>query len=357
MFFYVDEGGNTGLNLFDPNQPILYYGVLCSAVDLDKAALSAIVKMRETLNVERLHAKDLGNDKLALIATSIMAIQKDFDLRFDFYRVHKADHAVVSFFDQVFDSANNQAVKYEDYWTPRRYFFLLQLAYLFNEPLAKKAWEARIDANDARSQKTLTEVCEKLLEELTKVEEESGGLADDLRNALTWAAQNPSKISYNVDTDHLPKKEKKGPAHQASPNIIGFQFVMQGIARRLEKAKLPASRIVVDLQSEFNDAQNVLAQYYSAAAGIELMTGPGMPKIDFTSMPNTPIEFISSQGSAGLELVDIFLWIHRRLAECKPVAEELMPIYESNVGQGSGDEMSLQAIWNRWVKPLQKKSS
>jgi len=30
MFFYVDESGHTGTNLFDPNQPVLYYGVLSS---------------------------------------------------------------------------------------------------------------------------------------------------------------------------------------------------------------------------------------------------------------------------------------------------------------------------------------
>lgn len=38
MFFYVDESGHTGANLFDEAQPTLFYGVLSSAVHLDYVA-------------------------------------------------------------------------------------------------------------------------------------------------------------------------------------------------------------------------------------------------------------------------------------------------------------------------------
>ncbi len=38
MYFYVDESGHTGTNLFDDDQPILYYGVLSSELDVDDLA-------------------------------------------------------------------------------------------------------------------------------------------------------------------------------------------------------------------------------------------------------------------------------------------------------------------------------
>ena len=38
MYFYVDESGHTGPNLFDAAQPMLYYGVLSSRVNLDVVA-------------------------------------------------------------------------------------------------------------------------------------------------------------------------------------------------------------------------------------------------------------------------------------------------------------------------------
>ncbi|WP_166370308.1 hypothetical protein [Psychromonas sp. SA13A] len=42
MCFYVDESGQTGLELFDENQPSLYYGVLRSKVNIDVLALSKV---------------------------------------------------------------------------------------------------------------------------------------------------------------------------------------------------------------------------------------------------------------------------------------------------------------------------
>lgn len=35
MFSHVDESGHTGSELFDATQPVLYYGVLSSDMNLD----------------------------------------------------------------------------------------------------------------------------------------------------------------------------------------------------------------------------------------------------------------------------------------------------------------------------------
>lgn len=53
MYFYVDESGQTGLNLFDVNQPFLYYGVLSSDFNLDEVLAPFVHKMRDALGVER----------------------------------------------------------------------------------------------------------------------------------------------------------------------------------------------------------------------------------------------------------------------------------------------------------------
>ena len=39
MYRYADESGNTGIELFDPNQPILYYGLIIPKANLDVVAL------------------------------------------------------------------------------------------------------------------------------------------------------------------------------------------------------------------------------------------------------------------------------------------------------------------------------
>jgi hypothetical protein len=68
MFFYVDESGHTGANLFDKNQPWLYYGILSSEFDLDVAASSRVLAARKELCVDRLHAAEIGNRGLATIS-------------------------------------------------------------------------------------------------------------------------------------------------------------------------------------------------------------------------------------------------------------------------------------------------
>lgn len=347
MFFFVDEGGNTGLNLFDPNQRTLYYGVLTSNVDLDVAALPKVEEMRRKLGVTRIHAKDLGNEKLLLIAPAVLNVQRKLGLRFDFYKVRKTDHAVMCFFDQVFDSGTNQAVRWSNYWSPMRYALLLTLATIFDEELAKTAWEARIEGNDAKAEELLVAVCVELLSRTNEIVNTQA--RERIADALTWAAKNPNAISYNASNSHLPKKEKKAAAHQISPNIIGFQFVMKGIANRLAAGKVEASRIVVDQQSEFNKAQQTLAEFFAAAAGIEFPSMGEMPTLNFDSMPSTPIEFRSSDDSAGLELVDVLLWVHRRLDEEKPLARELRPLIHFNLSKGMTDEISLAAIESRWA--------
>jgi hypothetical protein len=77
LYFYVDESGHTGPNLFDENQPILYYGVLSSKVNIDVLAEKELVTLRKRLGVNRLHANDLGNHGIAKISRDIGKLQKN----------------------------------------------------------------------------------------------------------------------------------------------------------------------------------------------------------------------------------------------------------------------------------------
>lgn len=338
MFFYVDESGHTGSELFDAAQPVLYYGVLSSDVNLDMLAEERLVRLRKRLGVDRLHAAQLGVGRLVTIADELMAMQKKFSLRFDFYRVNKPDHAVICFYDQVFDQAMNPAITWTSYWTPMRYIFLLKLASLFKEDDARLAWSARTDTNRVRANQKLVEVCQRIAARVNQLPDaRSRQLIGD---GLNWAAQNPDAISYNVDhADNIK---------QISPNIIGFQFVMHGIAKRIMQRCKRASKIVVDRQSEFNKAQKTLSEFFAVASGIELAVGPGMPKISFVGMPKTPIEFAAGTDSAGLELVDVYLWIFKRLIDGKEMAPELTQLAYAQRHRGNTDEMSLRAIERRW---------
>lgn len=213
MYFYVDESGHTGPNLFDPEQPMLYYGVLSSRLNVDLLAGETLRRLRRRVEVSRLHAAELGNGGLASLAGEFIDLQKRLDLRFDIYCVAKPDHAVICFFDQVFDQGLNPAVSWTGYWTPLRYVLLLKVASLFDEALAARAWNARIDTNSPRAESELVRVCEELRSRV-------GNLPDArsrqlISDSLAWAAKNPERIYYNTKS----KKDRL----QVTPNVIGFR--------------------------------------------------------------------------------------------------------------------------------------
>ena len=345
MHFYVDESGHTGTNLFDPQQPMLYYGCLHSRLNVDMVAQARVLSLRKRLGVARLHANELGNAGLDAIAEDLLDMQRRFDLRFSIYRVVKADHAVISFFDQVFDSGMNPAITWTGYWTPLRYLLLIKLAHLFDEEVAKAAWAARIEVKDDKAEAMLVGVCDRLLERVDLLPDaRSRQLVGD---TLTWARENPTDISYNVG-------DRKSIL-QVSPNIIGFQFVMMGIAKKALATGVKAARIVVDRQSQFNKAQRTLAEFYAAAGEKRLVfeSGPGMPNLNFGGMPQVPIEVSGGDQSVGLELTDVYLWIYKRVMEEGELAPTLWPFIKAGVRRVTTDELSLEGISKRWTQHLE----
>lgn len=338
MYFYVDESGHTGPNLFDPAQPLLYYGVLSSRVNLDAVAADGVRAMRRRLGVERLHAAELGIGRLVEVAPSVVSLVRRFDIRLDVYRVAKPDHAIICFFDQVFDQGMNPAITWTGYWTPLRYVLLIKLAALFDDELARMAWQARITPDDRVAHPAMQRVCRALSGRLDHLPDaRSRQLIGD---ALAWAEANPGEISYNVTT----KKDML----QVTPNVIGFQSVMHGIARRLMVTGARASRIIVDQQSQFNKAQSTLAEFYRNARGFKASMGPGLPTIDHTHVPDVPIEFSTGTESVGLDLVDVHLWIFKRAMEGAELPPQLGALVYAHMRRGRTDEISLRAIEHRW---------
>ena len=221
MHFYVDETGHTGPKLFDCTQPILSYGVLSSPADLDRVAEPELAVLRKKLGVQRLHAAELGMHRLSEVVDTLLVLQKKHRFRFDIWQVVKRDHAIISFFDQVFDQGMNPVVPWTTYWTPLRYPLLLNLANLFDDALAEKAWNARLEANNERSAAIFRDVCNALLQRVHILDARSVEIITD---ALDWAVANFDELGYNCKT----KKDRL----RVMPNMIGFQSVMHGICSR-----------------------------------------------------------------------------------------------------------------------------
>ncbi|MEL6551357.1 MAG: DUF3800 domain-containing protein [Pseudomonadota bacterium] len=338
MYCYVDESGNTGNNLFDPAQPILYYGLLTSKTNLDVTAEPLLRAARKKLGVERLHANQLGVGRLSEVAPSLWRFALKRDVRFSLYKVVKPDHAIITFFDQVFDAGLNKAVRWDHYWTPLRYALVFKVAHLFDEDTAKAAWAARVETNPARAAEALQALCETLQDRIVRLPDARS--RELISGALTWAAANPFEISYGAGN--------KDSALQISPNIVGFQQVMQSAAAQAQKQSRQVRRIVVDRQMQFNRAQGELADMYRRLRGHKQSMGPGMPEMDMANIPEDPPDFRPGDESAGLELVDVVLWVAKRWQEDKSLSPELGAMFNAFAKRGGTDEVSLNGLERRW---------
>ncbi|EOW6411109.1 MULTISPECIES: DUF3800 domain-containing protein [Cronobacter] len=337
MHFYVDETGHTGPNLFDRTQPVLSYGVLSSPDDLDKVAEAKLASLRKKLGVQRLHAAELGMYRLDDVVDTLLVLQKKHRIRFDIWQVVKRDHAIISFFDQVFDQGLNPVVPWTSYWTPLRYPLLLNLSILFDEKLAEKAWRARLEAHDERSSSLFREVCGELLQRVHSLSDARS--AEVITDALSWAMVNFDELGYNCKTN----KQKL----QIMPNMIGFQLVMHGICARLGAPNRKAN-IIVDQQSQFNTTQRELNEFYYQIRELPWESGPGLPVMDMKNMPVKPLVFQSGTKSAGLELVDIYLWIFKRYMEQKELTKPLTRLVYTNLTTARTDSISLQSVTKRF---------
>lgn len=211
---------------------------------------------------------------------------------------------------------------------------------MFDEETLKKAWAARIELNDEKAEAGLVEVCKTIKGRVNELPDERSRTL--IYDTLNWAENNPSKLYYNA--------KRKKDMLSITPNLIGFQSVMHGITLRLLKNGKKASQITVDQQSQFNKAQKTLADFYASAKDVPMVTGPGLPEISFKGMPTIPISFKSGTDSAGLELVDVYLWIFKRLIEGKELAPEVYPIIQKQMHKSRTDEVSINAIASRWQK-------
>lgn len=343
MHFYVDETGQTGRNLFDKTQPVLSYGVLSSDANLDKVAEADLAVLRKTLGVERLHAAELGLHRLSDLVDTLLVLQKKHRIRFDIWQVVKRDHAIISFFDQVFDQGMNPAVPWSAYWTPLRYPLLLNLSNLFDDELAEKAWRARLEAHDERSSSLFSEVCGELLQRVHILSDARS--VELITDALSWAMVNFDELGYNCKTN----KEKL----QIMPNMIGFQSVLHGICSRLGAPNRKAD-IIVDQQSQFNTTQQELNEFYYQIREQPWALGPGLPVMDMKNMPAKPLVFQSGTMSAGLELVDIYLWIFKRYMEQKELTRPLSRLIYTNLKTARTDSVSLQSVAKRFKEFCEK---
>ena len=359
MFFFIDESGNTGNYLFDASQPVLCYGTLSSKLNPDALAKSDHAAMLRKLGVTCLHANALGLSRLTEVAPVLIKLQKRFDFRFDYFYIHKPTWALMMLFDAIFDEERNAALKWDMDRAPLGFPVFHNLSMLCDDEVLKKAWSLRIARDINNRGREIVALLTELFERSRASNLDPGSKAL-FEAALGFGIWNPHALDFGTSD-----KKMRGP------NVMGFQFVLSSIARRLRDAKRKdALSIKADRQSEFNSAQASVhdlekqaSDEYAALKGNErrrYLAQPFFEGVDDedalrTGMPRQGIEFVASESSVGLQLVDVYLWIMRRARSGTAVSGEL-----KNLGRLVGKRACVASIspegieagWNALQKKL-----
>ncbi len=358
MFFFVDESGNTGNNLFDASQPVLSYGTLSSKLNPDALAKPDHVAMLRKLGVSCLHANELGLSRLTKIAPVLIKLQKRFDFRFDYYYIHKPTYALMMLFDTIFDEERNAALRWDTDSAPLAYPVLRCFSLLCDEEVLKRAWSLRIAKNiNNRIAEVVALLTE--LQERSRVSDLDLGTKALFAAALGFGIVNPHALDFGSNDEKV-----------LGPNVMGFQFVLAAIARRLREARRKdAFSIKADRQSEFNSAQagvhDMLKQLSAVLAVLKererrrFLAQPYFEGVEAedalrTRMPRQGIEFAASESSVGLQLADVYLWIMRRARSGTIISGELKSLGRLVAKRACVESISPEGIEAGW-NALQKK--
>lgn len=354
MFFHIDEAGNTGNNLFDFEQPRLSYGVLSSLRNVDALCTATHRKIQREIDDTQIHANQLGLSGLVKIAPYLIDMQRKMQFDFDYYFIEKLDYPLVLFFDAVFDAGLNDAVKWDVYWTPMRYMIINKLSTLFDESLLRESWrlctERKIEKHESSIVQLLSEIKDRA--ERSRLDVRSIELIVD---ALNFGISRPLELGFGFPNQKM-----------VSPNVVGFQFVVSCIARRVrKKGRKNASSIIVDRQHQFNDAQiGTHRNVARIAEGIKnasqrdreyyinhpLFVTFEEGDITHKGLPDRELTISKSADSIGLQVVDVYLWLANKMISGVKLPDELGYLWSLFARRSSIDGISLDGMARRFME-------
>lgn len=188
----------------------------------------------------------------------------------------------------------------------------------------------------------LSQVCGALLSSIDKTSKKKS--ISIIKDGIEWLLNNLEKITSNLEF-----------GGGAAPNLIGFQMALKGMARWLRLAKKNASKVIIDLQDEFNLHQQNLADLFLEISkhGLDKY-GYELPDFNLKKVPAVPFEIKSSERSPGLQLVDLFLWLFKRASEFKEIPLEAVPLLNH---RGYREVVSINGIANILKDCLKNKTS
>lgn len=296
-FAYTDESGNSGQNLFDPNQETFWTGTLIAFADVDTKYRTVQRELLRTVSMAELHGAELGFGRIETIAERLVVFIREKKFRFSFVRVHKPHLAATKMFDLVFDSGTNPAVPSLAYGVRQlRLINLMHFEQLLMEEDLKEFWNT-FQAQDAGRFGALLA---RIRERVSRAPYDARSL-QILNDVLGWASEHPEAV-----LDPFGESD--------SPNFVAFTALFQHLHSFHHEEGHVIGCFVHDEQDQFVPSFTRAFEFLTKFKG-EMEPLSIISDIAPITSFECSLEVRSSATSFGLQLVDVCMWLIKRIIE------------------------------------------
>lgn len=333
MYAYIDETGNTGSKLLDDDQPLFVTAALLTRSDFDRRFGEEVRAIATSIGETEIHASKLGVGRLDRIAPGVLRVVRKAGPAFFLARVEKRYVMACKIFDTIFDSHENKAVPWHIYNArPLRIMMVFRIASLVDDDIAEQFWDALMDKGSDRARAKMADFCLALAARLGMIPDERS--REVLGQGLAWAAANPEALEFV----HSGRMGRKGHL----PNMVGFGNLLAGIERQSNIWARPVEVIKHDRQHEFASSIKFWHQMYSNARDdvVHLPLG----EMVLRKLFGGSLVISSAQESAGIEIVDVILWLVARALRGDQLPANCQALLNYVYGRAYQDDFSFSGV-------------
>ena len=310
MYAYVDETGNTGNRIFDPEQPLFITAAMMTKTNFDaiwKGDLAAIAKK---IGVQALHANELGVGKIEVIADDLLRVVKAAKARFYLARLEKRYLAATKVIDTYFDSGENLAVPWQSYsLRPLRLLLTFKVAhYVLTDSIAQTIWDCLMGKSERTSVALFVEGAKGILTNVDRLPDQRSRQV--VTGAMEWAIANPENFSIHT--------KDRAFRYSHSPNFVAFTSLVLGIDETSKVWNHTVREIVHDRQ---HDLETVMRAHHEMVvnASEDLFHWPGEAPLSMRRVPGSALRIATEETSPGLQIIDVVLWLFKRVITAKTI--------------------------------------
>jgi hypothetical protein len=297
-YAYADESGNSGLKLFGDQQDTFWTGTLISFSDLDSRYAAFHRELLQLAGKSELHGNELGFGRIEKIAGRMAWFIREKKIRFSFVRIFKPYLATTKMFDLAFDSGVNPAVPPQSYGIRQlRLINVLHFSQLLTTEDLNEFWALFRAQSPGRFAKLLASIRDRVKD--TPYDKRSKQI---LTESLDWASRHPEEV-----LDPFGERD--------SPNFVAFTAIFDHLHSFHEETGHTIGSFVHDEQDQFVpkfiEAFDLLSKFHGDESSPFSMASDISPISSF----DCTLEIRSSTKSFGLQLVDVCMWLAKRVIE------------------------------------------